>query len=154
MRREPRRLRWARVLILGALTLFTVVPLYVIRASGPAMVRWALDQGWASDIPDGAALAAAAKAGHPMAVAAFERGARALAAGIVSAVALCEVDRVVIGAAWAAPAAIPRFLPAGLRALRPGRQDHSRSTRPWWRTPSRRRCRSWTGRGAAPPRSA
>jgi glucokinase len=66
-------------------------------ASGPAMVRWALEQGWACDAPNLAALAAAAKAGHPVAVAAFERGARALAAGISSAVALCEVDRVVVG---------------------------------------------------------
>lgn len=66
-------------------------------ASGPAMVRWALERGWVSDLPNAAALAAAAKAGHPIAVAAFERGARALAAGITSAVALCEVDRVVVG---------------------------------------------------------
>ncbi|HEX6468333.1 MAG TPA: ROK family protein [Streptosporangiaceae bacterium] len=66
-------------------------------ASGPAMVRWALDNGWSCDMPDGAALALAARAGHPVAVAAFTRGARALAAAITSAVALCEVDRVVIG---------------------------------------------------------
>lgn len=66
-------------------------------ASAPALVRWARERGWASDVPDGMALAAAAKEGHPVAVAAFERGARALAAGIISAVALCEVDRVVVG---------------------------------------------------------
>jgi multiple sugar transport system permease protein len=31
--REPRWLRWARVLILGALTIFTVIPLYVMAGS-------------------------------------------------------------------------------------------------------------------------
>jgi glucokinase len=61
------------------------------------MVRWALDNGWSCDVPDGSSLALAAREGHPAAVAAFQRGARALAAAIASTVALCEVDRVVIG---------------------------------------------------------
>jgi glucokinase len=42
-------------------------------------------------------LAAAARGGHPVARAAFRRSARALAAGIASAAALCDLDRVVIG---------------------------------------------------------
>lgn len=64
--------------------------------SGPAMVRWALASGWAHDEPDAAVLAADARAGDAVAGAAFERAARALAAGIASAAALCDLDRVVI----------------------------------------------------------
>jgi glucokinase len=64
--------------------------------SGPAMVRWALRNGW-SGAPTGVALAASARAGDPVALAAFDRSARALAAGIASAAALCDLDRVVIG---------------------------------------------------------
>jgi glucokinase len=65
--------------------------------SGPAMVRWALGNGWTHAAPDGAVLAADARAGHPVALAAFERAGRGLAAGIASAAALCDLDRVVIG---------------------------------------------------------
>lgn len=65
--------------------------------SGPAMVRWALANGWSGSPPDGRTLAAAARDGDPVAVAAFARSARALAAGIASAAALCDLDRVVIG---------------------------------------------------------
>jgi glucokinase len=65
--------------------------------SGPAMVRWALGHGWTCESPDAAALASAARAGAPVALAAFERAARGLAAGIVSAAALCDLDRVVVG---------------------------------------------------------
>ena len=65
--------------------------------SGPAMVRWALRNGWTHESPDAAALAGAARAGHTVAAEAFERAARALAAGIASAAALCDLDRVVIG---------------------------------------------------------
>jgi glucokinase len=64
--------------------------------AGPAMVRWALANGW-SGAPTGVALAASARDGDPVALAAFERSARALAAGISSAAALCDLDRVVIG---------------------------------------------------------
>ncbi|MFL6054433.1 MAG: ROK family protein [Actinoallomurus sp.] len=66
-------------------------------ASGPAMVRWALGNGWTHAAPDGAVLAADARAGHPVALAAFERAGRGLAAGIASSAALCDLDRVVIG---------------------------------------------------------
>jgi glucokinase len=68
-------------------------------ASGPSMVSWALRQGWAT--PDGMAtgvhLAAAARAGDAIALAAFERAAHALAAGIVSVAAVCDLTEAVIG---------------------------------------------------------
>lgn len=67
-------------------------------ASGPALVRWALRKGWAGSPAAGAAgLADAAAAGDILALRAFERGARALAAMIASAAAVCDVDLVVIG---------------------------------------------------------
>ncbi|GAA4632069.1 ROK family protein [Actinoallomurus vinaceus] len=65
--------------------------------SGTSMVRWARANGWTHSAPDGAALAADARAGHPVALAAFDRAGRGLAAGIASAAALCDLDRVVIG---------------------------------------------------------
>ncbi|MFB4297696.1 ROK family protein [Actinomadura sp. NTSP31] len=64
-------------------------------ASGPSMVRWALGQGWTG--PDARALSADAARGHPTALAAFDRGAQALARGIAATAALCDLDRVVIG---------------------------------------------------------
>ncbi|MEU4441696.1 ROK family protein [Actinosynnema sp. NPDC050801] len=68
-------------------------------ASGPSMVRWALDQGWQplGGTADGVALAAAARAGDPTARAAFGRSGAAVAHVITVASALCEIDRVVIG---------------------------------------------------------
>ncbi|WP_158849735.1 ROK family protein [Saccharothrix deserti] len=68
-------------------------------ASGPSMVRWALEQGWKplSGTADGVALAAAARAGDPTARAAFRRSGEAVAHVITVASALCEIDRVVIG---------------------------------------------------------
>ncbi|MFI9601341.1 ROK family protein [Streptomyces sp. NPDC052043] len=69
-------------------------------ASGPNIARRALDQGWRPG-PDGdtsaAAVAAAARAGDPVAVASFARAARALAAGIAATATLVEVDIAVIG---------------------------------------------------------
>ncbi|MDT0393286.1 MULTISPECIES: ROK family protein [Streptomyces] len=69
-------------------------------ASGPNIARRALDNGW-SPGPDGdtsaAAVAAAARAGDPVAVASFERAARALAAGIAATATLVEIDIAVIG---------------------------------------------------------
>ncbi|GAA0923400.1 ROK family protein [Nonomuraea longicatena] len=64
-------------------------------ASGPNLVRWAVANGWHG--PDARALAADAGRGDPTALAAFERGARALAAMIASVAAAAEVDTVVIG---------------------------------------------------------
>ncbi|MGW5778199.1 ROK family protein [Streptomyces sp. NPDC003863] len=69
-------------------------------ASGPHLARRALENGWRPG-PDGdvsaAAVAAAARAGDPVAVAAFERAAQALAAGIAATAALVEIDIAVVG---------------------------------------------------------
>ncbi|MFI9612756.1 ROK family protein [Streptomyces sp. NPDC052023] len=69
-------------------------------ASGPNIARRALEGGWLPG-PDGdtsaASVAAAARAGHPVAVASFERAARALAAGIAATATLVEIDIAVIG---------------------------------------------------------
>ncbi|KAB8197814.1 ROK family protein [Nonomuraea phyllanthi] len=68
-------------------------------SSGPNLARWALDNGWspAPGQADARALAEAAAAGDPVAVAAFERGARALAGMIASTAAAVEITTVVIG---------------------------------------------------------
>ncbi|MFF9839934.1 ROK family protein [Streptomyces sp. NPDC013740] len=69
-------------------------------ASGPQLARRALENGWRPG-PDGdtsaAAVAAAARAGDPVAVASFERAARALAAGIAATATLVEIDIAVVG---------------------------------------------------------
>ncbi|MFI6320669.1 ROK family protein [Nonomuraea sp. NPDC050556] len=64
-------------------------------ASGPNLVRWAHENGWQG--ADAATLAADAATGHPVALAAFERAARALGAMVVSTAAAVEVTAVVIG---------------------------------------------------------
>ena len=64
-------------------------------ASGPHLVAWAREQGW--DGADAKALAESAAGGHPIAVGAFERGGRAVAAMIASVAAVCDLDLVVIG---------------------------------------------------------
>jgi glucokinase len=68
-------------------------------ASGPSMVRWARRQGWAESRDSVTAhdLAADARAGDAIAIEAFRRAGRALAAGIVSTAAIADVDRAVIG---------------------------------------------------------
>ncbi|MFK4226380.1 ROK family protein [Streptomyces sp. NPDC019890] len=69
-------------------------------ASGPNIARRALEGGWRPG-PDGdtsaAAVAAAAEAGNPVAVASFERAAQALAAGIAATATLVEIEIAVIG---------------------------------------------------------
>ncbi|CAM5493287.1 ROK family protein OS=Streptomyces alboniger OX=132473 GN=CP975_04120 PE=4 SV=1 [Streptomyces alboniger] len=69
-------------------------------ASGPNIARRAREGGWLPG-PDGdtsaAAVAAAARAGDPVATASFERAARALAAGIAATATLVEIDIAVIG---------------------------------------------------------
>ncbi|MEU1511210.1 ROK family protein [Streptomyces sp. NPDC005811] len=69
-------------------------------ASGPHIARRALENGWRPG-PDGdtsaAAVAAAARAGDPVAVASFDRAAQALAAGIAATATLVEIDIAVIG---------------------------------------------------------
>jgi len=69
-------------------------------ASGPSMVRWAAAHGWSTmdGVPaDARTLALDARRGHPAAREAFQRAGKALAAGIVSAAALVDLDEVVIG---------------------------------------------------------
>lgn len=68
-------------------------------ASGPAMVRWALANGWMPLAPDvdTKALGAAAEAGDPVALRAFRRGTDALAVMIASVAAVCDLELVVIG---------------------------------------------------------
>ncbi|MCV7192393.1 ROK family protein [Mycolicibacterium brumae] len=65
-------------------------------AAGPHLVEWAREQGWTG--PDDARdLAAAADAGDPIALAAFDRAGVALAAMVASVAAVCDLDRVVVG---------------------------------------------------------
>lgn len=70
-------------------------------ASGPAITRRALSFGWVPRGPglerSAAAVARSAADGDRAAVAAFDRAAQALAAGIAAAAALVELDRVVVG---------------------------------------------------------
>jgi len=68
-------------------------------ASGPRIVRWALDRGWRSPtgIDDGEALAASALSGDAVASAAFGRAGWALGVAIASAVHLTDVALVVVG---------------------------------------------------------
>ncbi|MFJ2767063.1 ROK family protein [Streptomyces sp. NPDC087300] len=69
-------------------------------ASGPNIARRAVEGGWVPG-PDGdtsaAAVATAARAGDPVALASFERAAQALAAGIAATATLVEIDIAVIG---------------------------------------------------------
>ena len=67
-------------------------------ASGPSLVSWARERGWAA-APDADAkeLADAAAGGDPIALRAFERGAGAVAAMIASVAAVCDLDLVIIG---------------------------------------------------------
>ncbi len=64
-------------------------------ARGPALVQWSARRGCPA--ADAAALAALAGTGDPVAVAAFDRGGRALGRGIASAAALLDVRAVVVG---------------------------------------------------------
>jgi glucokinase len=69
-------------------------------ARGPAVVAWAVEQGWrpANDGPaDGHGLLAAALNGDAIALAAFRRAGQALGVALASAVAVLELDRVAIG---------------------------------------------------------
>ena len=67
-------------------------------ASGPHLVSWAREQGWAAAPEAGAKeLADAAAHGDQVALRAFRRGADAIAAMIASVAAVCDLDLVVIG---------------------------------------------------------
>ncbi|HEX6756777.1 MAG TPA: ROK family protein [Mycobacteriales bacterium] len=73
-------------------------------ARGPAVVAWALAHGWTpGGVPaDGRALAADARAGDPVALAAYARAGTMLGRGIASAVAALDVTAVVVGGGFAA----------------------------------------------------
>lgn len=72
-------------------------------ASGTAIARWALAQGWTpGEDATAAGVAAAAAAGDPIALAAFDRAGRALAAAIAATATLVETDIAVIGGGVAA----------------------------------------------------
>lgn len=64
-------------------------------ASGPHLAAWAREQGWAGS--DAKELADAAATGNEIALRAFDRGARAIAAMIASVGAVCDLDLVIIG---------------------------------------------------------
>ncbi|EHB56292.1 N-acylmannosamine kinase [Mycolicibacterium rhodesiae JS60] len=64
-------------------------------ASGPHLAAWARTQGWAG--ADAKELAEAAAGGDDIALRAFHRGARAIAAMIASVGAVCDLDLVVVG---------------------------------------------------------
>ncbi|TDD06425.1 ROK family protein [Nonomuraea deserti] len=66
-------------------------------SSGPNLVRWAVGHGWKGEPADARTLAEDAAAGDPVALAAFERGARALAGMIASVTAATETTKVVVG---------------------------------------------------------
>lgn len=64
-------------------------------ASGPAILSFAQGRGWQGQ--DVAGLAGAAREGSPIALAAFDRAAEALAIGIAASAVLCDLDTVVVG---------------------------------------------------------
>ncbi|GAA2044642.1 ROK family protein [Streptomyces cheonanensis] len=69
-------------------------------ASGTHIAAWAQASGWRpapGTAPTAAAVAADARVGHPVARAAYDRSARALAAGIAATATLVELDVVVVG---------------------------------------------------------
>ncbi|MFC1408432.1 ROK family protein [Streptacidiphilus sp. N1-12] len=67
-------------------------------ASGTSLLRRAVRNGWQPvGAADGAALAADARAGDAVALAAFDTSARALAAGIAAVATLVEIEVAVIG---------------------------------------------------------
>ncbi|MFG2996458.1 ROK family protein [Streptomyces sp. NPDC048340] len=71
-------------------------------ASGTAIAGWALAQGWTGPDPTAAGVAASAEAGDPVALAAYDRAGRALAAAIAGTATLVETDIAVIGGGVAA----------------------------------------------------
>ncbi|HET6816279.1 MAG TPA: ROK family protein [Mycobacteriales bacterium] len=66
-------------------------------ARGPAVVAWALAQGWAASEISGVALADAARDGDAIAIAAFTRAGRALGVGLASIAAALDLDAIAVG---------------------------------------------------------
>jgi glucokinase len=92
-------------------------------ARGPAVVEWAIDQGWRPPTgapSNGATLLADAQRGNPVAIAAFERAGDAVGVAIASAAHLLELEVVAIGGGLAN---------AGELLLRPARAAFSRHVR-------------------------
>ncbi|MFE9256841.1 ROK family protein [Streptomyces sp. NPDC006879] len=73
-------------------------------ASGTSIARWAAEQGWRAPGTDrsAVAVAASAAAGDAVALAAFDRAGRALAAAIAATATLVETEVAVIGGGVAA----------------------------------------------------
>jgi glucokinase len=89
-------------------------------ARGPAVVAWAVDRGWTAEVgepTDGRSLAVSAQTGNEIAKAAFARAGTALGIGLASAVALLELQVVVVGGGLA---------DAGELLLAPARQSFQR----------------------------
>lgn len=84
-------------------------------ARGPAVVAWALENGWVPTVeaPDGVALVADARSGDDVAVAALRRAGEALGAAIASAAHLLELEVAVVGGGLAVGAGELIFGPAG-----------------------------------------
>jgi glucokinase len=66
-------------------------------ARGPAVVAWAVEQGWSAPQPDGRSLVADARAGDPIALAALTRAGRALGIACASTAALLDLDVIAVG---------------------------------------------------------
>ncbi len=88
-------------------------------ARGPAIAAAAVGRGWTGE-PSAAAVAAGARAGDPACLAAFDRAGRALGTALAGAVALLELDVVVVGGGVAQ---------AGELLLGPARQAYDHHAR-------------------------
>jgi len=82
-------------------------------ARGPALVAWAAAQG--CEATDGISLAAQAAAGHPIALAAFERAGRAVGLAIASTAAVLDTRVVVVGGGLAL---VPQLWPPMNKAVK------------------------------------
>jgi glucokinase len=96
-------------------------------ARGPAIVAWAVGNGWRGE-PNGKALAASARAGDPVANAAFERCGSLVGLGVASAVNLLDVTLVAIGGGIAQAGEL-FFAPVHRAYEKYGRLTHSRAAR-------------------------
>ncbi|MEZ0074250.1 ROK family protein [Planotetraspora sp. GP83] len=85
-------------------------------ASGPAITRWALRNGWSPSadgtgtstdvVPTAAGVAASAMRGDPVAVAVFQRAADALAVAVAATAAVTDIRVVVVGGGVAQAGAV------------------------------------------------
>lgn len=98
-------------------------------ARGPAVLRWARDQGW-NGTPDagGPELVTDARAGDPVATMALERAGRAAGIAIASAAALCDLEVVSIGGGLSAAGPL-LMAPLEQAVRRHARLDFARGVR-------------------------